>query len=127
MGAAQPAAARNAAAPPLPAGTGVLVQRLVAKPGHSSKRARVASFDAYSAHYCMVLSLKAECLAPSGGMRVGGGEQRVFTMPGAAGTAPGMPARGLEGAQAGVRGSSTSIVVKCHSCIGESSSYVRLA
>jgi hypothetical protein len=60
-------------------------------------------------------------------IRVGGGEQRVFTMPGAAGTAPGMPARGLEGAQAGVRGSSTWIVVKCHSCIGESSSYVRLA
>ena len=97
----------------------------------------VASFDAYSAHYCMVLSLKAECLAPSGGMRVGGGEQRVRAMPGAAGTAPGMPARGLvllPGCQradwrahkAGVRGSSTWIVVKCHSCIGESSSYVRL-
>jgi hypothetical protein len=36
--------AAHAAAPPLPAGTGVLVQRPVAKPEHNGKRARCRVF-----------------------------------------------------------------------------------
>jgi tetratricopeptide (TPR) repeat protein len=74
--AAQPAAAasnatRGAARPP-PAGTRVLVQRLVAKPEHNGKRARVVSFDARSGRYCEALddgrelSFKAECVARAG-------------------------------------------------------------
>ncbi len=53
---------------PLPAGTRVLVQRLVAKPEHNGKHARVVSFDARSGRYCVSLddgrklSLKAECV-----------------------------------------------------------------
>ena len=74
--AAQPAAAvgnaASGAARPLPAGTRVLVQRLVAKPEHNGKRARVVSFDARSGRYCVglddgrELSLKAECVACAG-------------------------------------------------------------
>ena len=68
----------NAAAPaastarPLPAGTRVLVQRLVAKPEHNGKRARVLSFDARTGRYAVALddgkelSLKAECVAKAG-------------------------------------------------------------
>ena len=70
----------NAAAPatpmgaprPLPAGTRVLVQRLVAKPEHNGKRARVVSFDARTGRYVVALddgkelSLKAECVALAG-------------------------------------------------------------
>jgi hypothetical protein len=69
----------NAAAPagagaarPLPAGTRVLVQRLVAKPEHNGKRARVLSFDARTGRYAVSLddgkelSLKAECVAKAG-------------------------------------------------------------
>ncbi len=65
----------NAAAPvahPLPAGTCVLVQRLVAKPEHNGKRARVVSFDARTGRYAVALddgkelSLKAECVARAG-------------------------------------------------------------
>ena len=69
----------NAAAPatapaahPLPAGTRVLVQRLVAKPEHNGKRARVLSFDARTGRYAVALedgkelSLKAECVARAG-------------------------------------------------------------
>jgi hypothetical protein len=69
----------NAAAPaaagavrPLPAGTRVLVQRLVAKPEHNGKRARVVSFDARTGRYAVALddgkelSLKAECVARAG-------------------------------------------------------------
>ena len=69
----------NAAAPatagaarPLPAGTRVLVQRLVAKPEHNGKRARVVSFDARTGRYAVALddgkelSLKAECVAKAG-------------------------------------------------------------
>jgi hypothetical protein len=41
-------ATASAAAQPLPVGTRVLVQRLVAKPEHNGKRARVLSFDARS-------------------------------------------------------------------------------
>ena len=59
MRAAQPATAAGeaacAAVRPLPAGTRVLVQRLVAKPEHNGKRARVVSFDARSWRYCVAL------------------------------------------------------------------------
>jgi hypothetical protein len=56
----------------LPAGTRVLVQRLVAKPEHNGKRARVLSFDARAGRYTVELddgkelSLKAECVARAG-------------------------------------------------------------
>jgi hypothetical protein len=68
--AAAPAAA--GAARLLPAGTRVLVQRLVAKPEHNGKRARVLSFDARTGRYAEALddgkelSLKAECVARAG-------------------------------------------------------------
>jgi hypothetical protein len=68
--AAAPAAAGTAR--PLPAGTRVLVQRLVAKPEHNGKRARVLSFDARTGRYAVALddgkelSLKAECVARAG-------------------------------------------------------------
>jgi hypothetical protein len=68
--AAAPAAA--GAARPLPDGTRVLVQQLVAKPEHNGKRARVLSFDARTGRYAVALddgkelSLKAECLARAG-------------------------------------------------------------
>jgi hypothetical protein len=64
--------AARAAANQLPAGTRVLVQRLVTKPEHNSKRARVLSFDARSGRYCVALddgrelSLKAECVTQAG-------------------------------------------------------------
>ncbi len=60
------------AARPLPAGTRVLVQRLVAKPEHNWKCARVVSFDARTGRYAVALddgkelSLKAECVARAG-------------------------------------------------------------
>jgi hypothetical protein len=114
----------NAAAPatagaarPLPAGTRVLVQRLVAKPEHNGKRARVLSFDARTGRYAVSLrledgkelSLKAECVAKAAGarcggtrMRIGGGEQRVLSMRGGAVLLARVPAHGLEGAQAGL-------------------------
>jgi hypothetical protein len=50
----------------------VLVQRLVAKPEHNGKRARVLSFDARTGRYAVALddgrelSLKAECVARAG-------------------------------------------------------------
>ena len=75
MRAAQPAAADGKApdtASPLPAGTRVLVQRLVAKPEHNGKRARVLSFDARKGRYAVALddakelSLKPECVARAG-------------------------------------------------------------
>ena len=53
----------------LRAGTRVLVQRLVAKPEHNGKRARVLSFDVRTGRYAVALddgkelSLKAECVA----------------------------------------------------------------
>jgi Flp pilus assembly protein TadD len=69
----------NAAAPAtagaarlLPAGTRVLVQRLVAKPEHNGKRACVLSFDARTGRYAVSLedgkelSLKAGCVALAG-------------------------------------------------------------
>ena len=68
-------AAAPAAAPAarlLPAGTRVLVQRLVAKPEHNGKRARVVSFDARNGRYAVALddgkelSLKPECVARAG-------------------------------------------------------------
>ena len=65
--AAAPAAA--GAARLLPAGSRVVVQRLVAKPEHNGKRARVLSFDARTGRYAVSLddgkelSLKAECMA----------------------------------------------------------------
>ena len=68
---ASPAAPMGAPRP-LPAGTRVLVQRLVAKPEHNGKRARVLSFDARTGRYAVSLddgkelSLKAECVARAG-------------------------------------------------------------
>ena len=68
--AAAPAAA--GAARLLPDGTRVIVQRLVAKPEHNGKRARVLSFDVRTGRYAVALddgkelSLKAECVARSG-------------------------------------------------------------
>ena len=65
-------AAPTAKPPPLPAGARVLVQRLVAKPGHNGKRARVVSFDARTGRYAVALddgkelSLKAECVGRAG-------------------------------------------------------------
>jgi tetratricopeptide (TPR) repeat protein len=59
-------------ASPLPAGTRVLVQRLVAKPEHNGKLARVLSFDARTGRYAVAvddgreLSLKADCVARAG-------------------------------------------------------------
>jgi tetratricopeptide (TPR) repeat protein len=56
----------------LPAGTRVLVQRLVAKPEHNGRRARVLSFDGRTGRYAVVLddgkelSLKPECVARAG-------------------------------------------------------------
>jgi hypothetical protein len=50
----------------------VLVQRLVARPEHNGKRARVLSFDARTGRYAVSLddgkelSLKAECVARAG-------------------------------------------------------------
>ena len=73
--AAAPAAAGPAR--PLPSGTFVLVQRLVAKPEHNGKRARVVSFDARTGRYAvaldggMELSLKAEYVAHAGCAAVG--------------------------------------------------------
>ena len=66
------APATAGAARPLPDGTRVLVQRLVAKPEHNGKRARVLSFDARTGRYAVSLddgkelSLKAECVARAG-------------------------------------------------------------
>jgi tetratricopeptide (TPR) repeat protein len=57
---------------PLPAGTRVFVQRLIAKPEHNGKRARVLSFDARTGRYAVALddgkelSLKAESVARAG-------------------------------------------------------------
>jgi hypothetical protein len=69
--AAAPAA--SGAARLLPAGTRVLVQRLVAKPEHNGKWARVLSYDARTGRYAVALddgkelSLKAERLDHSPG------------------------------------------------------------
>ena len=81
MRAAQPAAAMGNAArsavQPLPAGTRVVVQRLVAKLEHNGKRARIVSFDARTGRYCVALddgrelSLKAECVARAGCVAAG--------------------------------------------------------
>ena len=57
---------------PLPAGTRVLVQRLVAKPEHNGRYARVLSFDAGTGRYVVTLDdgkeleLKADCVARAG-------------------------------------------------------------
>ncbi len=73
--AAAPAAA--GATRPMPAGTRVLVQQLVAKPEHNGKRACVLSFDARTGRYAVALddgkelSLKAECVAKAGCAAVG--------------------------------------------------------
>jgi hypothetical protein len=56
-------------ASPLPAGMRVIVQRLIAKPEHNGKHARVLSFDARTGRYAVALddgkklSLKVECVA----------------------------------------------------------------
>ena len=88
MRAAQPATAAGeaacAAVRPLPAGTRVLVQRLVAKPEHNGKRARVVSFDARSWRYCVALdegkelSHKAECVARAGCAATGCASEEIL-------------------------------------------------
>jgi hypothetical protein len=66
------ASAAAGAARPLPAGTRMLVQRLIAKPEHNGKRARVLSFDARTGRYAVALddgqdlSLKVKCVAKAG-------------------------------------------------------------
>ena len=71
------AAAGAGAARPMPDGTRVVVQRLVAKPEHNGKRARVVSFDVRTGRYGLALddgkelSLKAECVAKAGCAAVG--------------------------------------------------------
>jgi hypothetical protein len=59
---------------PLPAGTRVLVQRLVTKPEYNGQRARVLSFDTRTGRYGVVLddgkelllNLKVECVTKAG-------------------------------------------------------------
>jgi tetratricopeptide (TPR) repeat protein len=81
---AAPAAADTARL--LPAGTGVLVQRLVAKPEHNGKRARVLSFDARTGRYVVALddgkelSLKAECVARAGCAAAGCASEEASSM-----------------------------------------------
>jgi tetratricopeptide (TPR) repeat protein len=81
---AAPAAA--GAARPLPDGTFVLVQRLVAKPEHNGKRARVVSFDARTGRYAVALddgkklSLKAECVARAGCAAAGCASEEASSM-----------------------------------------------
>jgi hypothetical protein len=73
-------------ATPLPAGTRVLVQRLVAKPEHNGKRACVLSFDARIGRYAVVLddgrelSLKAECVARAGCASAGCASEQASSM-----------------------------------------------
>jgi hypothetical protein len=68
----------------LPAGTRVLVQRLVAKPEYNGKRARVLSFDARKGRYRVALdegqelSLKPECVARLGCDRMFGAACKGF-------------------------------------------------
>ena len=67
-----PAAMPATVTPQFLTGTRVAIQRLVAKPEHNGKRARVLSFDARAGRYAVALdcgkelSLKAECLARAG-------------------------------------------------------------
>jgi hypothetical protein len=66
----RPPSARRVRCPPAPACA--CAQRLVAKPEHNGKRARVLSFDARTGRYAVALddgkelSLKAECVARAG-------------------------------------------------------------
>jgi hypothetical protein len=70
----------------LVAGTRVLVQRLVAKPEHNGKRARVVSFDARSGRYCVALDdakellLKVECVARSGCAAAGSASEEASSV-----------------------------------------------
>ncbi len=113
--AAAPAAAGTAC--PLPAGTRVLVQRLVAKPEHNGKRARVLSFDTRTGRYAVALedrkelSLKAEsrCVARAGCAAAGCASEEASSVcgrcsRGGAVLLARVPAHGLEGTQAGVHG-----------------------
>jgi tetratricopeptide (TPR) repeat protein len=80
------APANAGTARPLPAGTCVLVQRLVAKPEHNGKRARVLSFDARTGRYDVALddgkelSLKAECVAKAGCAAAGCASEEASSM-----------------------------------------------
>jgi tetratricopeptide (TPR) repeat protein len=85
--AATPATARQpGAARPLPDGTRVFVQRLVAKPEHNGKRARVLSFDARTGRYAVALddgkelSPKAECVAKAGCAAAGCASEEASSM-----------------------------------------------
>ncbi len=80
------AAALTGAARLLPDGSRVLVQRLVAKPEHNGKRARVVSFDVHTDRYAVSLddgkelSLKAECVAKAGCASVGGASEEASSL-----------------------------------------------
>jgi hypothetical protein len=64
----------------------VLVQRLVAKPEHNGKRARVLSFDVRTGRYSVSLddgkdlSLKAECVARAGCAAAGCASEEASSM-----------------------------------------------
>jgi tetratricopeptide (TPR) repeat protein len=84
VSAAAPAAAGTTR--PLPAGTRVLVQRLVAKPEHNGKLARVVSFDLRTGRYAVLLddgkelSLKAECVEKAGCAAAGCASEEASSM-----------------------------------------------
>ncbi len=113
--AAAPAPAAGTACS-LPAGTRVLVQRLVAKPEHNGERAQAVARRAHRPVCCGAGRregahaegrVRGACRVRGGGMRVGGGEQRVRAVRGGAVLLSRVPAHGLEGAQAGVCGSAS--------------------
>ena len=74
------------AAQTFPVGTRVLVQRLVAKPEHNGKRARVLSLDKRGGRYTVALddgkelSLKPECVARAGCAAVGCASEEASSM-----------------------------------------------
>ena len=116
-----PRPAGASTARPLPAGTRVLVQRLVTKPEYNSQRARVLSFDTRTGRYGVVLDdgkellPKVECVRQAGCATVSAAAGcaseeassvcvAVCAVPCRAVLLARMPARGLEGIQAGVPG-----------------------
>jgi hypothetical protein len=97
--------------------TRVLVHRLVAKPEHTGKLARVLSFDARTGRYAVSLdegkelSLKAECVAKAGCAAAGCASEEASSVCSRCQVVrlctvllARVPAGGVEGAQACVRG-----------------------
>ncbi len=112
----QPPKPPKPAAQTLPVGIRLLVQRLVAKPEHNGKRARVLSFDKRGGQYTIALdegkelSLKPECVARAGCAAVGCALEEASSACGRCASVRScsrsrVPSRGLEGAQARVRAS----------------------